>query len=59
MTEKEEKKIKSPCTDNCKYNEEKVCVSCKRTMYEIVDWPDFSDKEKSEILIRIKSKYKK
>ena len=58
MTEKEEKIIKSPCTDNCKYNEEKVCVSCKRTMYEIVNWPDFSDTEKLHVLKRTKSKYK-
>jgi len=49
MTEKEEEIIKSSCTDNCKYNEEKVCVSCKHTMYEIVNWIDFSDNEKSEI----------
>lgn len=50
---KQETKIKSPCTGDCKYDENKVCVSCKRTMYEIVNWIDFSDEEKLLVFKRI------
>ena len=52
-------KIKSPCTGDCKYDENKVCVSCRRTMYEIVNWIDFSDEEKLQVLRRIEKKTKK
>ena len=55
----EEKKIKSPCTGKCKYNEDKICVSCRRTMYEIVNWPDFTDEKKLKVLKRIEKKTKK
>jgi len=54
-----EEKIKSPCTNDCKYDENKICVSCKRSMYEIVNWIDFSDKEKLDVLKRIKKKVRK
>jgi predicted Fe-S protein YdhL (DUF1289 family) len=50
------KKIKSPCTDKCKYNDEKVCVGCHRTKHEIVNWPDFSDEEKLKIIARVERK---
>ena len=50
---KQEPKIKSPCTGDCKYDENKVCVSCRRTMYEIVNWIDFSDEEKLLVFKRI------
>ncbi len=50
---KQETKIKSPCTGDCKYDENKVCVSCRRTMYEIVNWIDFSDEEKLLVFKRI------
>jgi predicted Fe-S protein YdhL (DUF1289 family) len=50
------KKIKSPCIDKCKYDENKVCVGCHRTMHEIVDWPDFPDEEKLKIIARVEGK---
>jgi predicted Fe-S protein YdhL (DUF1289 family) len=49
-------KIKSPCTDKCKYDENKVCIGCFRTMYEIVNRPDFSDDEKLKIKARVERK---
>ena len=52
-------KIKSPCIDKCKYDENKVCVGCHRTMIEIVNWPEFSDEKKLEIIDRVESKIKK
>ena len=52
-------KIKSPCTDKCKYDEDKVCMGCHRTMNEIVNWLDFSDDKKTEIIRRVEKKMKK
>ena len=54
-----DKKIKSHCTDNCKYDENKVCIGCFRTMYEIVNWPDISDEEKLQIIARTEKKLKR
>jgi predicted Fe-S protein YdhL (DUF1289 family) len=51
------KKIKNPCTDRCKYNEEKLCVGCYRTKHEIVNWSSFSDEEKLRIIARIDRKF--
>ena len=53
------KKRKSPCIDKCKYDEDKVCMGCHRTMNEIVYWQDFSNKEKLEIIVRVEKKIKK
>jgi uncharacterized protein len=50
------KKIKSPCIDKCKYNADKVCVGCHRTMHEIVHWPEFTDEEKLRIIARVDRK---
>jgi len=52
-------KIKSPCIDKCKYDENKVCMGCHRTMHEIVNWMDFTDEEKNEIIFRVNKKSKK
>ena len=56
---KNTKKIKSPCIDKCKYDEDKVCVGCHRTMNEIVNWPDFPDNKKLKIILRVENKIKK
>ena len=53
------KKIKNPCIDKCKYDEDKICVGCYRTMNEIVNWPDFSIVKKLEIISRVEKKIKK
>ena len=51
--------IKTPCIDKCKYDEFKVCIGCHRTMHEIVNWPEFSDEQKLEIIARVEKKIKK
>ncbi len=53
------KNTKSPCIDKCKYDEDKVCMGCHRTMLEIVNWSDFSDEKKTEIITRVEKKIKK
>lgn len=52
-------KIKSPCTDKCKYDENKICIGCYRNMHEIVNWPEFTDEHKLEIIARVDKKIKK
>lgn len=53
------KNIKSPCIDKCKYDEDNICMGCHRTMHEIVNWSDFSDDKKVEIIKRVEKKMKK
>ena len=48
--------VKSPCKLICKYDDEKVCVGCRRTMDEIVNWPDYSDQERLLVLKRIRDR---
>ncbi|MCF6364907.1 MAG: DUF1289 domain-containing protein [Bacteroidales bacterium] len=52
------KNIKCPCIDKCKYDEDKICMGCHRTMHEIVSWSDFSDDEKIKIIQRVEKKMK-
>ena len=45
--------VKSPCRLVCKYNEDKICIGCYRTMEEIINWINYTDKEKEEVLKRV------
>jgi len=42
--------VKSPCIKVCKYDEEKNCMGCHRSMNEIKKWIFMSDEEKRETL---------
>jgi len=53
------KLVKSPCIDKCKYDENKVCMGCHRTMNEIVNWSSFSDEKKTKIITRVEKKIKR
>ncbi len=49
--------IKSPCVSICKLktvNNKMLCSGCKRSPSEIRNWIKFSDKEKCEIIKKIK-----
>ncbi len=43
-------KIKNPCIQICKYDDNQVCIGCFRTMEETWDWIDYSEQEKAEVL---------
>jgi len=49
------KKIKSPCLGVCALDStwNKFCVGCFRFIDEIIDWDDFSEAKKSQIIRRI------
>jgi len=38
--------IKSPCIQVCKYDEDKICLGCYRTMDEITGWLLMNDDQK-------------
>ena len=47
--------IKSPYVKVCKLdNKTKMCIACKRTIEEIMQWSVLSDNDKSKILIDLK-----
>ena len=46
------KEVESPCISVCRYENE-VCVGCGRTVEEVVNWYDMSDKEKQAVLDRL------
>ena len=49
--------IESPCISVCRYENE-VCVGCGRTVDDIVNWYDMTDKQKQEVLNRIEKESK-
>ena len=47
--------IRSPCVKVCKLDKKrKMCIACKRTIEEIMQWSVLSDNDKSKILIDLK-----
>jgi predicted Fe-S protein YdhL (DUF1289 family) len=48
--------VKSPCKLICKYDDDGICVGCRRTMEEIVGWIDYTDKQKLEVWRRIRER---
>tara|TARA_B100001029_G_scaffold171181_1_gene167749 strand:- start:14636 stop:14827 length:192 start_codon:yes stop_codon:yes gene_type:complete len=54
--------IKSPCKKVCKIvtrisNDERFCLGCGRTPYEIKKWKTASDEYKQKVLDRLKVLY--
>ncbi len=44
--------IESPCISVCRYENE-VCVGCGRTVDDITNWYDMTDKQKQAVLNRL------
>ena len=42
--------VKSPCIKVCKYDEDKICIGCHRTMDEITGWLFMNNDSKRESL---------
>tara|TARA_B110000971_G_C19686567_1_gene353478 strand:- start:93 stop:263 length:171 start_codon:yes stop_codon:yes gene_type:complete len=46
--------VNSPCNGICKLkNNGKLCISCGRSIEEIVNWGNYSNKKKEEIIKKI------
>lgn len=50
--------IKSPCIRVCKYDDDFVCLGCKRTKEEISIWLNATDEQKEQILKNIEERIK-
>jgi len=48
---------KNPCTRDCEYDDNNICIACHRTKKEIFEWGDYSDKKRIEINTRIKQEF--
>ena len=46
--------VPSPCVRNCCLDEDDVCLGCLRTIEEIMRWGQADNKEKLEILEKVK-----
>ena len=47
---------KSPCIRECEYDDNNICIACRRTKKEIFEWGDYSDEERILINKRIENK---
>jgi len=45
--------IKSPCTNICQLNVDKICLGCFRTIDEIANWTKLSEEEKYNIIMSL------
>ena len=44
--------MKSPCKSICRYND-KYCIGCYRTIEEIGNWTNYTDKERDKIMKKL------
>lgn len=46
----------SPCVGICSSTNvgDEICIGCKRTAQEVIDWNSYSDQQKIEINLRLK-----
>ncbi|MFC3122282.1 DUF1289 domain-containing protein [Agaribacter flavus] len=52
MTQPSEK-FTSPCIRNCCLDNNDICIGCKRTIDEIVEWSQATDERKAVILASV------
>jgi predicted Fe-S protein YdhL (DUF1289 family) len=51
-------KPKSPCIKECRLNENDICKGCKRTIEQITNWWDYTDKQRENIMNNLELKVK-
>ncbi|WP_300175958.1 DUF1289 domain-containing protein [uncultured Aliivibrio sp.] len=47
--------MKTPCIAACK-NEDGICIGCKRTITEIIEWKSMTDDERENVMDRLSGK---
>lgn len=50
--------VESPCNNKCGLDDNNKCLSCNRTLNEIINWCDMTDEEKKKVLEKIKERSK-
>jgi predicted Fe-S protein YdhL (DUF1289 family) len=48
--------VPSPCKLICKYDEDGLCVGCRRNREEITNWIIYPDKKKLEVYKKIQAR---
>lgn len=46
----------SPCVDVCTLDDEQVCIGCKRTIREIIDWSRMSAGEQWRVVQALRTR---
>lgn len=41
--------VESPCDNQCALDEDDICVSCYRSLDEIINWSDLTDEQKKKV----------
>ena len=49
-------KIKDPCIEVCQYDDNQICIGCRRTKTEAKSWWGLSDEEKLKVLENVKNR---
>lgn len=47
--------LTSPCVALCKLTEEDICIGCKRTIEEIINWRTYTDNQKKAVFTRLEN----
>ena len=47
--------MRNPCRRICKLDDKQTCVGCGRTWEELRDWTFYTDKQRDEIMERLKN----
>ena len=45
----------SPCVALCKLTEGDICIGCKRTIEEIINWRTYTDNQKNAVFTRLEN----
>ena len=45
----------SPCVALCKLTEGDICIGCKRTIEEIINWRTYTDNQKKAVFTRLEN----
>ncbi|MCK9269756.1 MAG: DUF1289 domain-containing protein [Bacteroidales bacterium] len=51
-------KIENPCLSICRYDDETVCIGCRRTKQEATTWWRMTEEEKQQVMENIKTRQK-
>lgn len=51
-------RVQSPCIDNCCLNNEKICLGCFRSIMEIAQWSQMSEKMRLDVLHKAENRSK-
>lgn len=48
--------VESPCNNKCGLDDNNKCISCNRTLNEIINWADMTEDEKKKVIEKIEER---